>query len=98
MITINSFGKGQAIYVATPAQPAVMQPLYHSLYGQLGIVPGPKTPEGVYARVVDGRTLYVNASYGPKDILREGKKTRLLTKTTWNGVLHLEADGVDLVE
>ena len=98
VITINSFGKGQAIYVATPAQPSVMQPLYRSLYGQLGIVPGPKTPEGVYARVVDGRTLYVNASYGPRDILLEGKKTSLLTKTTWDGVLHLEADGVDLVE
>lgn len=48
--TVNRFGKGQAIYVATPAQPAVMQPLYRSLYTQLGIAPGPKTPEGVYAR------------------------------------------------
>ncbi len=96
--TVNKFGKGQAIYVATPAQPSVMQPLYRSLYAQLGIVPGPKTPEGVYARVVDGRTLYVNASYGPKDIVLEGKKTSLLTKATWNGTLHLEADGVDLVE
>lgn len=98
VVTVNRFGKGQAIYVATPAQPSVMQPLYRSLYAELGIVPGPKTPEGVYARVVEGRTLYVNASYGAKDIVLEGKKTSLLTKRTWNGTLHLEADGVDLVE
>jgi len=96
--TVNRFGKGQAIYVATPAQPSVMQPLYRSLYAQLGIVPGPKTPEGVYARVVNGRTLYVNASYGPKDVTIDGTKTGLLTKKTYTGTLHLEADGVELVE
>lgn len=96
--TVNRFGKGQAIYVATPAQPAVMQPLYRSLYAQLGIVTGPKTPEGVYARVVDGRTLYVNASYGPRDIPIQGKKTSVLTKKTYNDTLHLETDGVELLE
>lgn len=96
--TVNKFGKGQAIYVATPAQPAVMQPLYRTLYTQLGIVPGPKTPEGVYARVVNGRTLYVNASYGPKDVTIDGKKTSLLTKNSYDGTLHLEADGVELLE
>lgn len=96
--TVNRFGKGQAIYVATPAHPGVMQPLYRSFYTQLGIVPGPKTPEGVYARVVNGRTLYVNASYGPKDVTIDGKKTSLLTKKTFNGTLHLPADGVELVE
>jgi len=96
--TVNRFGKGQAIYVATPAQPAVMQPLYRSLYAQLGIEPGPKTPEGVYARVVNGRTLYVNASYGPRDITIDGKKTSLLTKNSYDGTLHLEADGVELLE
>lgn len=98
VVTVNSYGKGQAIYVATPAQASIMQPLYRSLYAQLGIVPGPKTPEGVYARVVNGRTLYVNASYQPRDIVLEGKKTGLISGKTWNGTLHLEADGVDLVE
>jgi beta-galactosidase len=96
--TLNHFGKGQAIYVATPAQPSVMQPLYHSLYAQLGIQPGPKTPEGVYARTVNGRTLYVNASYGPRDIAIDGTKTGLLTGKTWSGTLHLDADGVDLLQ
>jgi len=96
--TINHYGKGQAIYVATPAQPSVMQPLYRSLYASLHIQPGPKTPEGVYARVVKGRTLYVNASYGPKDISIDGKKSSVLTGKTFTGTLHLDADGVDLLQ
>ncbi|MBW8880822.1 MAG: beta-galactosidase, partial [Asticcacaulis sp.] len=81
--TLNRFGKGRAIYVATPAQTSVMQPLYRSLYASLGIQPGPKTPDGVYARTVNGRTLYVNASYGPRDVVIEGTKTGLLSGKTW---------------
>ena len=49
-ITVNKFGKGRAIYVATPAQPQIMQPLYRQLYASLGIEPGQKTPDDVYAR------------------------------------------------
>ncbi|MGZ3306620.1 MAG: beta-galactosidase, partial [Asticcacaulis sp.] len=96
--TVNHFGKGQAIYVATPAQTSVMQPLYHSLYAQIGIQPGPKTPEGVYARTVNGRTLYVNASYGPKDVTIDGRKTSALNGATYSGTLHLDADGVELLQ
>lgn len=96
--TLNHFGKGRAIYVATPAQPAVMRPLYRSLYASLHIQPGPKTPEGVYARTVNGRTLYVNASYAPKDVVIEGSKTGLLTGKTWTGTLHLDADGVEVLQ
>ena len=96
--TLNRFGKGQAIYVATPAQPSAMQPLYRSLYASLHIRPGPKTPDGVYARTVNGRTLYVNASYGPRDIAIDGTRTGLLTGKTWSGTLHLDADGVELLQ
>jgi len=96
--TLNHFGKGQAIYVATPAQPSIMQPLYRSLYAQLGIQPGPKTPDGVYARTVNGRTLYVNASNGPRDVVIDGTKKGLLSGKTWTGTLHLDADGVDLLQ
>jgi beta-galactosidase len=96
--TINSFGKGKAIYIATPAQSSVMEPIYHSLYSELGIEPGPKTPEGVYARVVNGRTLYVNTTGESKDVTIDGTKTGLLTGTTWTGTLHLGPNGVDLLE
>jgi len=96
-ITLNRFGKGQAIYVATPAYPAIMAPLYRSLYANLGIVPGPKTPEGVYARTVRGKTLYVNSTTEPKDIPLEGDKKGILTQKTWHNSLHLDAYGVDLI-
>lgn len=97
-ITVNSFGKGKAIYVATPAQQAIMQPLYRSLYAELGIVPGPKTPDGVFARAVDGRILYVNTTTEAKEIPLGGQMTGVLSGTTWKGNLHLAPYGVDLVQ
>lgn len=98
VITINSYGKGKAIYVATPAQQAIMQPLYRGLYAELGIEPGPKTPDGVYARAVDGRVLYVNTTSAAKDIPLEGKRTGVVSGTSWQGNLHLAPYGVDLVQ
>src|ERR1035438_6147847 len=67
-ITVNTYGKGRAIYLAAPAQMALLAPLVRSLYGELGIEPGPATPEGVYARVVQGKTLYVNSTGESKTI------------------------------
>jgi beta-galactosidase len=98
VITVNDFGKGKAIYVATVAQPSVMQPLYRRLYSELGIEPGPKTPDGVYARVVKGRILYVNTTTESKDIPLDGEKTGVLSGMSWKGNLHLAPYGVDLVQ
>src|SRR5579872_734360 len=67
-VTVNRFGNGQAIYLAAPAQASLVGPIVHRLYGQLGIQPGPKTPEGVYARIVSGRTLYVNTTDQEKSV------------------------------
>jgi beta-galactosidase len=97
-ITVNRFGKGRAIYVATPAQPQIMRPLYRQLYASLGIVPGPKTPEGVYARIVEGRALYVNTTGEIKDVAIDGALSGLLTGKRWSDTLRLEPLGVDLLE
>jgi len=97
-ITVNRFGKGRAIYVATPAQPQIMRPLYRQLYASLGIAPGPKTPDGVYARVVDGRVLYVNTTGESKEVAIDGALNGVLTGKRWSGVLRLDAFGVDLLE
>jgi beta-galactosidase len=97
-ITVNTFGKGRAIYVATPAQAPIMRALYRSLYTSLDITPGPATPDGVYARVVDGRTLYVNTTTQSRDVTLAEPMTGLLSGKHWSGVLHLAPYGVDLLQ
>lgn len=97
-ITLNKFGKGRAIYVGTPAQPQIMGPLYRQLYASLGIEPGPKTPDGVSAREVEGRVLYVNATGEPKDVTIDGTMTGVLSGKRWTDKLRLESFGVDLLE
>lgn len=96
-VTVNRFGRGRAIYVATPAQTQILRPLYRQLYGTLGIRPGPKTPDGVYARRVDGRTLYVNSTGEPKEIPVDGTMTDLLSGKKWSGTVALDALGVALL-
>lgn len=97
-ITVNRFGKGRAIYVATPAQPQIMGPLYRHLYADLGIEPGPKTPEGVYAREVDGRVLYVNTTSESREVAIDSTMQGVLSGKRWSGTLRLEPLGVDLLE
>jgi beta-galactosidase len=97
-ITVNKYGSGQAIYLAAPAQASLIGPLVRSLYGKLGIQTGPRTPEGVYARVVDGRTLYVNTSDEEKDIPVGARAKGVLSHQSYNGEMKLGAYQVDLVE
>jgi beta-galactosidase len=97
-ITLNRYGQGRAIYVATAAHPQLMRPLYRELYASLGLAPGPKTPEGVYARVVAGRTLYVNTTGETRDVAIGDTMNGVLSGKRWTGMLHLEPLGVDLLE
>lgn len=97
-ITLNRFGKGRAIYLATPAQPQIMRPLYRHLYQSLGIAPGPETPDGVYARAVEGRVFYVNTTGEPKEVPIRGTMSGLLSGKRWAGTLRLPPLGVDLLE
>ncbi len=96
--TVNRYGKGQAIYVAATAQAAVLEPLYKSLYAKLGIVPGPKTPKGVVARTVEGRTLYVNTGSAPTEIEIAGPRKGLISGKPIAGRLMLAGYDVELVE
>jgi len=97
-ITVNRFGKGKAYYLAMPAQPQIMRPLLRQLYAQAGIEPGPKTPDGVFARAVDGRVLYVNTTHAPVDLPIEGDGVGVLSGKHWHGTLRLEPRGVDLLQ
>lgn len=97
-VTVNRFGKGKAIYLATVSQESIVGPLVRSLYPELGIARGPQTPDGVYARVVDGRTLYVNSTTSPKAVKISGSKTGVLSGKHYTGTLHLEGYGVELLQ
>lgn len=97
-VTLNQFGKGKAIYLAAPAQPSLIGPLIRTLYESLGIQAGPRTPEGVYARVVDGRTLYVNTTKEKKEVAVSGKVHGVLSQRTYDGTMLLGPYQSDLVE
>jgi beta-galactosidase len=97
-ITVNQFGKGQAIYVATAPQAELLGPLVRSLYPALGIKRGPSTPPGVIAREVDGRTLYVNTTQGPITVSFDGVKTGVLSHKRYAGTVALAPYGVELVK
>lgn len=96
--TVNAYGRGRAIYVATPAQPSIMTPLYRSLYAELGIERGPVTPEGVYARVVEGRTLYVNTTGDTKEVTLGRRGRAVLSGEAVTDTLRLGPSGVEVVE
>jgi len=97
-ITSNRFGKGRAIYVAAPAQTSIMHALYKTLYRDLDIQRGPVTPQGVYAREVNGRVLYVNTTTEEKIIVVDSPKKGLLSGKQWNSELRLGPYGVDLLQ
>lgn len=97
-ISVNRFGKGQAFYLATAAQPSLIGPLIRSLYPELQIERGPRTPPGVVARVVDGRTMYVNTNTSLASVPIDGSKTGVISGKTYNGTLKLAPYGVELLQ
>jgi beta-galactosidase len=97
-ITVNKFGKGRAMYLATAPRTEFLGPLIRSLYSSLGIKPGPVTPDGVSARTVEGRTLYVNSKNSPVTVTFDGTKTGVLTHKSYTGKVDLPAFGVELLQ
>lgn len=96
-ITINKFGKGNALYLATESNPSTIGPVLARLLELAGIQPGPSTPEGVYARVVEGRILYINTTGERKTVALEGSRRGILTNHLYEGSVVLGALEVDLV-
>ncbi len=97
-ITVNTFGKGRAIYVAVPAQVSVLGLLVRSLYADLRIDKGPETPSGVYARVVEGRTLYVNTTGEEKTVTIHGTQHGVISGASYVGEIRLKPYDADLIE
>jgi len=88
-ITLNRFGKGKALYFATESMASAVGPILGYINKISGVNPGPVTPQGVYARVVDGHTYYVNTTSQEQRIPIDGKKTGVLSKRVYEGTLVL---------
>ena len=88
-VSVNHFGKGQAIYVAMPSTPSVMGPVLTYVMQGLKIPPGLKTPDGVYARKVGDRILYVNTTTQAQTVPTPGTWHQILSGTTVHDELKL---------
>jgi beta-galactosidase len=97
-VTINKFGNGYAIYLATQSKASTMGPVLRHFYETAGVEPGPKTPPGVYARGVEGRTLYVNTTQMEKKIPITGSKRGIISGHIYEGNIILGPEESDLVE
>ena len=98
IMTVNRFGKGQTFYLATESNVTSIGPALEVVKRAAGISDGLSTPEGVYARVIDGRTFYVNTNYGEVRIPIAGTKKGLLSHQTFHDFLTIPAKSADLLE
>ncbi len=96
-VTMNKFGKGQAIYLATESKSTSIGPVLDSLYKGLGILSGPRTPNGVYARTVEGRTIYVNTTGQEKTIPIAGTAKGMISNHVYHGAVTLGPLQADLI-
>ena len=96
-LTINQYGKGAAVYLATESKASAIAPILNDLCKMTGIEPGPQTPEGVYARVVDGRTLYVNTTNQEKTIPIAGERKGIISNRVYKGGVILGPEQSDLI-
>jgi beta-galactosidase len=97
-VTVNKFGKGNAIYLATDSRAEAIAPVLAELFKTTGVEPGPATPDGVYARVVDGRTLYVNTTEREQKIPITGAANGIITRRVYHGAVVLGPWETDLVQ
>jgi len=97
-LTVNDYGRGKAIYLALEAKASSVQPILSYVTQMAGVAAGPKTPEGVYARIVNGRTLYVNTTAQEKRIAIDGAKKSLVSGRSYVGEFVLAPQDADLVE
>ena len=97
-VTRNRYGKGEAWYVAIPAESGFLAALLDRLYAILGIEKGPVTPTGVAARrLEDGSVLYVNTTGTEQKIELDKPVYGLLSGQDYACALKLDAYEVELL-
>ncbi len=88
-LTLNRFGKGNALYLAMESNASAMTAVESTVLQIAGIQRGPATLDGVFARVVDDRMLYVNTTGEQRKIPADGSKRGILTNRIYNGTVVL---------
>ena len=96
-LTINRYGNGRAIYLATEAKASVIGPVLGYINQLAGVSAGPETPEGVYARLVDGRTFYVNTTKEEKQVPLDRPREGILRGQVYEHALTLGAQEAELL-
>ena len=97
-VTVNKYGRGTAIYVAAESRSSILRPVLASVLPSAGVSSGPQTPDGVYARVVNGRTLYTNTTEKEQRIPLIGAKKGILSGRIYDGAIVLAPWDAELVE
>jgi len=81
-VTVNDTARGS--YLPGAPRTVVIGPIVRSFYEPLGIQPA-QNAEGVYARVINGRTLYVNTTNEEKDVAVGMKAHGVLSRHSYDG-------------
>lgn len=97
-LTVNKYGRGKAFYLATESSVSAVGAALEVVKRAAGVPDGPATPEGVFARVVEGRTFYINTNYSDVTFPISGTRKGLISNKTFRGELTLPQRGADLVE
>ena len=71
--------------------------MLNSIYKMVGLQPGPRAPDGVYARVVEGRILYVNTTEREQRIPIEGRRKGIISGRVYEGAVVLGPQEADLI-
>jgi beta-galactosidase len=102
VVTRNQFGAGQAWYVATSPEPALLQDLLANICADKNIQPLLDTPEGVEVtqRSKDGKSFLFLLNHNAEDVIVESTYSNvadLLTGERLSGSIKLSAKGVRVI-
>ena len=98
IITMNSYGKGKAIYVGLPANSGALNVIVDKLIAQLDIKRGPEVPAGVMARNIDANhVLYLNTTSLPLKIKIKGKAKSLLYDKSYDNEFDIQPFEPDFI-
>ena len=95
---MSQYGKGKAFYLATESSVSAVGAALEVVKRAAGVEDGLATPEGVFAREVEGRTFYINTNYVDVTFPINGTRKGLISSKTFQGAVTLPQRGAELIE